>query len=197
MCLTIVTLGRYVAADRLTPFSSGARVKAIISPLVAEVSGKLTSVPVKNGTLVGAGSASILAAQAKVVRATANLANIRVQSERVFQHDWDGIASKAQGDNARAELASSESTPDDAQAELERATKQLGPDGENNPQVKGAMAGLAQAELIFFAPRSLPLHAVASPIWSSRPEPMRLPEKTSTRISRCAALCRARIVTSQ
>jgi multidrug resistance efflux pump len=179
LALSFTTLSWHLVADRLTPFTSDARVKAFITPLVPEVSGKLTVIEVQNGTIVtsgtvlakidpsqfeiardkatadlqqvlqdiGASSAGIVAAQAEVARAVADLENVRAQTNRVFQLEKDGVSSKAQGDTSRAELAQTESAVDAANAELSRAQAQLGPEGENNPQILRATAELAQAEL--------------------------------------------------
>ncbi|WP_068116446.1 HlyD family secretion protein [Tropicimonas marinistellae] len=46
----------YLAADRLTPFTSNARVKAVITPVVPQVSGALVEVPAANGEIVETGA---------------------------------------------------------------------------------------------------------------------------------------------
>ena len=96
---------------------------------------------------IGAESAGVEAAQASVARATSNLANVKVQTDRVFKLERDGIASEAQGDDARADLSAAESGLAEAKAQLEQARQQLGPEGADNPQVRRASASLAKAEL--------------------------------------------------
>ena len=51
-----VILGWYLAADRITPFTSNARVKAIITPITPQVSGSVTEIRVSNGQIVEAGA---------------------------------------------------------------------------------------------------------------------------------------------
>lgn len=177
--LVVAGLTLYMTADRLIPMTTDARVKAIITPLVAQVSGTIVEVQAANGTFVeagavlaridpsdftlardqaaaeldqvlqdiGAGTAGVAAAQAEVARAASNLENVRVQSDRVFQLERDGVASAAQGDTARTDLQTAESALAAAEAELERAQAQLGPEDADNPQLRRASAALAQAEL--------------------------------------------------
>ncbi|MGB5543251.1 MAG: biotin/lipoyl-binding protein, partial [Gammaproteobacteria bacterium] len=45
----------YLVADRLTPFSSQARVKAYIVPIAPQVSGRVVAVNVRNNQLVEEG----------------------------------------------------------------------------------------------------------------------------------------------
>ncbi|PSL18359.1 HlyD family secretion protein [Shimia abyssi] len=53
-CLVVI-LGWYLAADRITPFTSNARVKAIITPITPQVSGTIVEVRASNGSIVEAG----------------------------------------------------------------------------------------------------------------------------------------------
>ncbi|MDJ0995524.1 MAG: HlyD family secretion protein [Dinoroseobacter sp.] len=177
--LVFAGLALYLTADRSIPMTTDARVKAIITPLVAQVSGTIVEVPAANGTFVepgavlaridpsdfmlardqaaaeldqviqdiGAGTAGVAAAQAEVARAASTLENARVQSDRVFQLERDGVASTAQGDTARTDLQGAQSALAAAEAELDRVQSQLGPEGAQNPQVRRASAALAQAEL--------------------------------------------------
>ncbi|MET2846798.1 HlyD family secretion protein [Vibrio owensii] len=46
----------YVAADRVTPFTSNARVKAIVTPIIPRVSGTVIEIPAKESEAVEAGA---------------------------------------------------------------------------------------------------------------------------------------------
>jgi multidrug resistance efflux pump len=58
-----------------------------------------------------------------------------------------GITPRAQGDQARAVVASREAKVGAAQAELNRARKSLGTEGEQNPRVQLALARVEEAQL--------------------------------------------------
>ena len=169
----------YLFADRLTPFTSNARVKAVLTQIVPKVSGEVTEVNAENGQSaevgellaridpvpyqiareraqadlqtalqdIGAGSAEVEAAQAKLARATTDLNNTQLQTSRVFEMERKELVAVARGDDARASLAAAESALEGAKADLERARSQLGPEGKDNPAVKRALAALAEAEL--------------------------------------------------
>ena len=53
--IAVLILVWYLAADRNTPFTSNARVKAIVTPVVPKVSGTVIEVPIANASFVGAG----------------------------------------------------------------------------------------------------------------------------------------------
>ncbi|SNS74585.1 HlyD family secretion protein [Tropicimonas sediminicola] len=55
LLIGVLVFAWYLAADRLTPFTSNARVKAVVTPIVPQVSGSLVDVAVSNGQLVEAG----------------------------------------------------------------------------------------------------------------------------------------------
>ena len=57
LVLALLLLGWYLVADRLTPFTSQARVHALVVPIAPEVSGTIMSVDVKNNQQVSAGQA--------------------------------------------------------------------------------------------------------------------------------------------
>lgn len=177
--IALALLVWYLAADRHTPFTSNARVKAVVTQVVPKVAGDVIELNVSNGQRVeagtvlaridprpyeiaresaqanlqaallsvGAGSAQVEAAQAALARATSTLKNTQLQTARVFEMEKKGLVAAARGDDARAQLASAESALASAEAGLERAKQQLGPQGEDNPQVKKALAALADAEL--------------------------------------------------
>lgn len=98
------------------------------------------------GQNIGASTAGVAAAQAMLVQAEAERANVREQSARVFALVKDGIYAAARGDQAQAALDSAEAVVQRAVAELEQARQSLGPEGETNPQVRDAMAALQLAQ---------------------------------------------------
>lgn len=177
--LALVLLAWHLVADRLTPHTSNARVKAVVTRIVPQVSGQVTEVLVSNGQGVvagdvlaridprsyqiavaraeadleaatqeiGASSAQVASAQAKVARATSDLENTKLQTARIFEMERKGLVAAARGDDGRAQLSEAESRFAEAQAELQRAQQQLGPEGKDNPAIRAALAQLADAKL--------------------------------------------------
>ncbi len=177
--LALLLLFWYLLADRATPFTGNARVKAVVTAIVPQVSGQVIELSAENGRIVEAGdllaridptpfeiardaaqadlasvlqelgaeSADVEGAQAGLARAQTDLKNVQLQSERVFEMERKGLVAVARGDDARATLAAAESALEAAQAELDRARNRLGPEGEENPAMRKALATLARAEL--------------------------------------------------
>lgn len=177
--LSVILFVWYLVADRVTPFTSNVRVKAIVIDIVPEVSGYVAEVPVSNGQLVekdhllaridqrpfvldveglradlqaatqsvGAGSSGIEVAQANLVAAQVNLDNLRVQGARIFELEKKGVVATAKADDQRSQILGAESQVSAAQADLDRAQRQLGNAGEDNPQILAATAQLGKAEL--------------------------------------------------
>ena len=79
ICLVLLTW--YLRADRVTPYTSQARINALVVPIASEVSGTLTEVFVDNNQLVAAGQelfqVDIKNYQLAVQTAEANLASAR------------------------------------------------------------------------------------------------------------------------
>lgn len=96
---------------------------------------------------VGASTAALSAAEAKVLEAGANLANVREQTTRVLQLAQRNVYSQAQADNARAQLATAQASVQTAEASLEEARRRLGPADAENPQIKLALAQLQRARI--------------------------------------------------
>jgi multidrug efflux pump subunit AcrA (membrane-fusion protein) len=59
LLLIVASLAWYFASDRLTPYTSQARVQAFVVPVAAEVPGKVLKVHVKNNDEVQSGTASV------------------------------------------------------------------------------------------------------------------------------------------
>lgn len=96
---------------------------------------------------VGAGSAAIEVAVANLAAARTNLGNVEAQTTRTLELESTGLVSKARGDNARATLDTARSAVVSAEADLERARRELGDEGADNPQIREAVAALGEAEL--------------------------------------------------
>ncbi|RXT47679.1 transporter [Bosea sp. Tri-44] len=99
------------------------------------------------GQTLGASTAAVESAQAKLVKASAELENIQSQSQRTFQLVERGIMAKSKADEARAALEGSRAAVTGAEADLAKAREELGPRGDENPQLKAALATLARARL--------------------------------------------------
>ncbi len=99
------------------------------------------------GQEIGAGTASVVTAQAKVVEALANLNHLEIQSKRIFEVEKKGVVSKSDGDKARAAIKQAEAQVDSARSELEKAKRQLGKKGQENPKIRSAIVALRQAQL--------------------------------------------------
>lgn len=99
------------------------------------------------GQNLGASTSAIETAQAKVAEALAARNNARDQAGRVLELVRRGVYPRARGDDASATLARADATLQGAGSELERARRQLGPAGADNPQLREALAGLERARL--------------------------------------------------
>jgi multidrug resistance efflux pump len=97
------------------------------------------------GQNVGASTASVELAQARVEEARAKEANIRAQSSRVLELVKRGVYAKARKDDAVAKINAARAVVESAEADLRRAKQQLGTKGENNPQIRDALAALETA----------------------------------------------------
>lgn len=99
----------YLVADRVTPYTSQARVNALVVPIAAEVSGTVTSVEIDSNSAVAAGDLLFQIDreryQLAVETALANLESAR-QATRASTADVD--TAEAQVVSARAALRSSE-----------------------------------------------------------------------------------------
>jgi multidrug resistance efflux pump len=98
------------------------------------------------GQNIGADTAGVSAAQAKVAEAHANLTNITEQSARTQELVKKGVFPKARGDQAKAQLDGARAQARKAEAELKQAQESLGPQGADNPQLRAATATLAKAQ---------------------------------------------------
>lgn len=97
------------------------------------------------GQDIGASTASVDAAQARVHEAKAVFANVEAQSARDLELVKKGILAKARADDANAALAQAKAGVDSAMADLRRAQEELGPGGAEDPKVRDALADLERA----------------------------------------------------
>ncbi|MEH6577765.1 MAG: HlyD family secretion protein [Amphritea sp.] len=99
------------------------------------------------GQEIGAGTASVSSAQAKLVEAQTNLNYVNTQSKRIFKLEKERVLSVAHGDKARADIKRAEAQVGSARAELEKSTQQLGQGGNDNPKIRSAIAALKKAQI--------------------------------------------------
>ncbi len=99
------------------------------------------------GQDIGAGTASVTTAQAKVVEAQANVEHLKAQSKRVYELEKKKIYSVSRGDKARAAVVKAKAQLESAKAELEKAKQELGIGGKENPKIRAAIAKLKKAQI--------------------------------------------------
>ena len=99
------------------------------------------------GQAIGASTAGVAQAQAKLVEAGAKRENVRDQTAREFELVRKGVYAEARRARAQAILESAEAIVGQAEAELEKARHTLGAQGAANPQIREAMAAVEQANL--------------------------------------------------
>ena len=99
------------------------------------------------GQTVGASTAGVASAEAKVAEMTARRNNTREQTARVLELVKKGTYAAARAIPPNAESKAAEAALQQAKAELDRARESLGPQGAENPQLREAMAALQQAQL--------------------------------------------------
>lgn len=97
------------------------------------------------GQSVGASTASVVAAEARLAASRATLVNARIQSERVFELVRRGVSSASRGDDSRASVRNAIADVARSEAELEQARQSLGPQGADNPRIRQAQAALSAA----------------------------------------------------
>ena len=110
---------------------------------VSEAEAALASV----GQSIGASTAAVDAAQAKLVQVQADRDNLRDQYARASELVKRGVYSKARFDTAKSAYDQAEAAVAVAEADLAKAREQLGPSGQDNPQLRAALAGLEKARL--------------------------------------------------
>src|SRR4029077_1444610 len=101
----------------------------------------------KIGQTLGASTAAVDSAQARVVEAGAKFENTQAQTERGLELVRRGVYPIAKADTARSLQESARAVLTASQADLAKAREELGPKGADNPQLKAALATLERARL--------------------------------------------------
>lgn len=99
------------------------------------------------GQSIGASTAAVASAQAKLAEAVAKRENAREQTARIFELVRKGVYAQARQQQAQTVLDTSEAAVSQAQAEVDKAQQTLGPQGKDNPQIREALGALEQANL--------------------------------------------------
>lgn len=99
------------------------------------------------GQNIGASTAAVEVAQAKVTDALAARNNAREQAARVSELATKGVLSQSELDNAVEARSRAQAALNAAEASLQQAKQNLGPKGNNNPQILAAMVSLEKAQL--------------------------------------------------
>jgi multidrug resistance efflux pump len=150
----IVRMAPEVAGRVLeVPVADNQRVKAgetlfRIDPQPYEIALKQAEARLASvGQTIGASTAAVTSAQERLIEAQAKLDNVRDQANRVLQLVEKGVYAKARADMATQELQVAEANAREAESEVERARQELGPQGQDNPQFREALATVEQAKL--------------------------------------------------
>jgi multidrug resistance efflux pump len=96
---------------------------------------------------LGAGLASVAAAETAVVSAKTNLTYVTRQAQRTFELEEQGLLSKIAGDTARTKVEQAKIAVSDAEAKLQEEKTRVGVSGEDNPRYQSGLAALQQAQL--------------------------------------------------
>lgn len=99
------------------------------------------------GQEIGADTAMIGSAKASLDQANADLIVKRINANRVFVLEKQGIISGFDGDRARGVLTQAELEVVNAEASYEEAQQKLGKRGKNNPKILKALADVSTAQL--------------------------------------------------
>ena len=99
------------------------------------------------GQSIGASTAAVSSAQERLIEAKAKRDNVGEQASRVLQLVEKGVYPKARADTATKEVEVTEAKVREAESEVERARQELGPQGNDNPQFREALAAAEQAKL--------------------------------------------------
>jgi multidrug resistance efflux pump len=171
----------YLSADRMTPFTSQARIQSLVVPIVPRVSGHITEVEVGLHSIVAEGDVlfqldrrpfqvAVDAAEAGLDKATKELGSqgasvksaaghlgvARAQLDRA-QRSYDraqsilaenpGALSLSDKDQTETSLAQALERVSSAEADLEKAKKEMGVEGPENAMIRKALAAVEQTHL--------------------------------------------------
>jgi len=99
------------------------------------------------GQTIGASTAAVTSAQERLIEAQAKRDNVREHANRVLHLVEKGVYAKARKDQATKEIEVAEAGVREAASEVERARQELGPQGNDNPEFREALAAVEQAKL--------------------------------------------------
>lgn len=156
MVLLLITV--YLRADRVTPYTSQARLHALVVPVAAEVAGRVMSVNVSSNQPVEAGDVLF-----QLERDNYQLAVANAEATLASARDALG-ASESTVEAARAQVAAAEAalTRSRQDAERMRAIKQEDPGAISDRRIESAEAGLAVARSDLDAARANLQKAIAA-----------------------------------
>jgi multidrug resistance efflux pump len=89
----------------------------------------------------------VTSAQERLIEAEAKRDNVREHANRVLHLVEKGVYAKARKDQATKEIEVAEAGVREAASEVERARQELGPQGNDNPEFREALAAVEQAKL--------------------------------------------------
>jgi multidrug resistance efflux pump len=119
-----------------------------IDPQPYEIALKQADARLANvGQTIGANTAGVASAQERLIEAEAKRKHVIDQSNRTLELVKKGIYSAARKDLVTKEIEVAEASVREAASELERARQELGPQGNDNPQFREALATVEQAKL--------------------------------------------------
>jgi len=99
------------------------------------------------GQAMGADTAGVAAAEARVDEARSKLASARRDGKRIDTLYAAGVSSQFRKDRAVSSIDESEAQLAKAKAELQKAKQELGSEGSDNPGLRAALAALRQARI--------------------------------------------------
>lgn len=140
--MIVVLLAWYLAADRLTPFTSQARVKAYVVPIAPQVSGRVLAVHVANNHLVEQDQ-ELVTIDASNYELAVRTAEVNLTSAR-----QELAAANAAVNAARAGVEAARAGLTKARQDAERLTRifEEDPGAVSERRVQTAQASLTQAE---------------------------------------------------
>lgn len=99
------------------------------------------------GQTIGASTAQVDAVQARLIQAQANRDNASEQFGRASELAKRGVYAQARVDEAKLLFDQAQAAVKGAEADLVAAQEELGPAGNDNPQLKAALSALERAQL--------------------------------------------------
>ena len=142
LIITVLLLAWYLRSDRVTPYTSQARVHALVVPIAPEVSGTVASVEVKGNQVVEAGQVLFTIDSESYDLALQNAEAVLESARQATGAGESGVEA------ARASVASAEASVNQARADAVRMRRirEQDPGAISERRVESAEASLAVAE---------------------------------------------------